>query len=83
MQIAYQHATDSVPRPSAKNSGVPEQLDELVLWATEREPAERPLDAGAMLARLREIEKELGLAPQVARAVSVGTVTASASESRE
>ncbi|SIR63339.1 Stk1 family PASTA domain-containing Ser/Thr kinase [Microbacterium sp. RURRCA19A] len=83
MQIAYQHATDSVPRPSAKNPGVPEQLDELVLWATEREPAERPLDAGAMLARLRDIEKELGLAPQVARAVAVGTVAASAAESRE
>lgn len=83
MQIAYQHATDSVPRPSAKNPGVPEQLDELVLWATEREPAERPLDAGAMLARLRDIEKELGLAPQVARAVAVGTVAASAEESRE
>ena len=31
MQIAYQHATDSVPRPSAKNPGVPEQLDELAL----------------------------------------------------
>ena len=29
MQIAYQHATDSVPRPSVKNPGVPEQLDEL------------------------------------------------------
>ncbi len=82
MQIAYQHATDSVPRPSAKNPGVPEQLDELVLWATEREPAERPLDASAMLDRLREVEKELGLAPQVARAVSVG-VTASAADSRE
>ncbi|MCC4249839.1 Stk1 family PASTA domain-containing Ser/Thr kinase [Microbacterium testaceum] len=83
MQIAYQHATDSVPRPSAKNPGVPEQLDELVLWATEREPAERPLDAGAMLERLREVEKELGLAPQVARAVAVGTVAASDAESRE
>ena len=84
MQIAYQHATDSVPRPSAKNPGVPEQLDELVLWATEREPADRPLDAGTMLARLREIEKELGLAPQVARAVAVGTSSpASAAESRE
>ncbi|RWR23191.1 Stk1 family PASTA domain-containing Ser/Thr kinase [Microbacterium enclense] len=83
MQIAYQHATDSVPRPSAKNPGVPEQLDELVLWATEREPAERPVDAGTMLARLRDIEKELGLAPQVARAVAVGMVTADAAESRE
>jgi serine/threonine-protein kinase len=83
MQIAYQHATDSVPRPSAKNSGVPEQLDELVLWATERDPAERPLDAGTMLARLREIEKELGLAPQVARAVSIGTAASGTAESRE
>ena len=84
MQIAYQHATDSVPRPSAKNPSVPEQLDELVLWSTEREPDDRPLDAGVMLQRLREVEKELGLAPQVARAVSVGTVgPASPAESRE
>ncbi len=83
MQIAYQHATDSVPRPSAKNSGVPEQLDELVLWATEREPSERPLDAGTMLARLREIETELGLAPQVARAVSIGTAASTSADSRE
>lgn len=84
MQIAYQHATDSVPRPSAKNPGVPEQLDELVLWSTEREPGDRPLDAGAMLDRLRAIEKELGLAPQVARAVAVGTTSpATAAESRE
>jgi eukaryotic-like serine/threonine-protein kinase len=72
MQIAYQHATDSVPRPSVKNTAIPEQLDELVLWATEKVPDDRPLDASAMLDRLREIERELGVAPQVARAVSVG-----------
>ena len=84
MQIAYQHATDSVPRPSAKNPGVPEQLDELVLWATERTPDDRPLDAGAMLQRLRAVEKDLGLAPQVARAVAVGTASpATPAESRE
>ncbi|KAA9087186.1 Stk1 family PASTA domain-containing Ser/Thr kinase [Microbacterium radiodurans] len=72
MQIAYQHATDSVPRPSAKNPGVPEQLDELVLWATEREPDERPLDARVMLDRLRVIEKELGVFPQVVRTAPLG-----------
>ncbi|MFT4135681.1 Stk1 family PASTA domain-containing Ser/Thr kinase [Microbacterium sp.] len=71
MQIAYQHATDSVPRPSAKNPGVPEPLDELVLWATEREPDQRPADARAMLERLREIEKELGVFPQVVRTTPV------------
>ncbi|UYO95936.1 Stk1 family PASTA domain-containing Ser/Thr kinase [Microbacterium sp. M28] len=70
MQIAFQHATESVPRPSVRNPSVPEPLDELVLWATERSPQERPDDAQAMLNRLREIEKELGIAPQVAAATS-------------
>src|SRR5690606_36450396 len=63
MQIAYQHATDSVPRPSVRNPGVPEQLDELVLWATEKSPDERPDNAQEMLDRLREIERDLGVVP--------------------
>lgn len=70
MQIAYQHATDSVPRPSAKNPSVPDELDELVLWATEKNPDERISDAEAMLERLREIERELGITPQISRANS-------------
>ncbi|MDE0546739.1 Stk1 family PASTA domain-containing Ser/Thr kinase [Microbacterium sp. C7(2022)] len=75
MQIAFQHATDSVPRPSVKNPGVPEQLDELVLWATERNPDDRPADAAEMLDRLREIERELGISPVVARAAAVTYAT--------
>ena len=74
MQIAFQHATDSVPRPSVKNPGVPEQLDELVLWATEKSPDDRPTDASVMLERLRDIERELGIAPQVARTLSAGII---------
>lgn len=65
MQIAFQHATESVPRPSAKNPAIPEQLDELVLWATEKDPEERPLDAQVMLERLREIEREIGVSPAI------------------
>ncbi|MCK6080434.1 Stk1 family PASTA domain-containing Ser/Thr kinase [Microbacterium sp. EYE_5] len=72
MQIAYQHATHSVPRPSVKNPGVPEQLDELVLWATERNPEDRPTDAREMLERLREIQKQLGVYPQVVRSTPAG-----------
>ncbi|WP_223627825.1 Stk1 family PASTA domain-containing Ser/Thr kinase [Microbacterium sp. EST19A] len=68
MQIAFQHATESVPRPSVRNPSVPEPLDELVLWATEKSPDERPDDAQQMLDRLREIERELGIAPAVAAA---------------
>ena len=76
MQIAYQHATDSVPRPSVRNPSVPEPLDELVLWATEKSPDERPNDAQQMLDRLREIERELGVTPIVSRtAVTTGIPT--------
>jgi beta-lactam-binding protein with PASTA domain/tRNA A-37 threonylcarbamoyl transferase component Bud32 len=49
MQIAYQHANDSVPTPSTKNPRVPVELDELVLWSTARNPEERPRDARVML----------------------------------
>ena len=70
MQIAFQHATESVPRPSVRNPGVPEELDELVLWATEKSPDERPDDAQQMLERLREIERGLGIAPAVAAATT-------------
>jgi len=59
MQIAYQHANDTVPAPSAKNPDVPPQLDELVRWATEREPDDRPRDARVMLEKLFEVERQL------------------------
>ncbi len=56
MAIAYQHANDQVPMPSSKNPTVPAELDELVLWATTRDPEGRPRDAKEMLDRLREVE---------------------------
>lgn len=74
MQIAFQHATDSVPRPSVKNPGVPEPLDELVLWATEKNPDDRPSDAREMLDRLREIEREFGITPTVTRTAAMGAM---------
>jgi len=63
VQIAYQHANDTVPTPSTKNPKVPVELDELVLWATAREPDQRPRDARAMLEQLRETQRLLETAP--------------------
>lgn len=57
MQVAYQHANDTVPMPSLVAPGVPLELDELVLWATARDPEERPRDARVMLDQLLEVEK--------------------------
>jgi serine/threonine protein kinase/beta-lactam-binding protein with PASTA domain len=58
-QIAHQHANDTVPTPSSKNPRVPEELDELVLWATARDPDQRPRDARAMLDQLLETQRLL------------------------
>ena len=55
MQIAYQHANETVPAPSSRNPRVPE----LVLWATARDPEERPKDARALLDRLFETHSSL------------------------
>ncbi|WAB81376.1 Stk1 family PASTA domain-containing Ser/Thr kinase [Microcella daejeonensis] len=59
MQIAYQHANDSVPAPSGTNPKVPAELDELVLWATARDPEDRPADARELLEQVQETARNL------------------------
>lgn len=59
VNIAFRHANDDVPPPSEKQPGIPQVLDDLVLWATERNPDDRPADAGAMLAALRQAERDI------------------------
>jgi len=69
MQIAYRHANEPLPPPSTKNPRVPRELDELVLWATAKEPDDRPADARALLEQLRDTESLLDLAAPGATAV--------------
>lgn len=57
MQIAYQHANDDVPLPSSTTDGIPDALDSLVHWATQRDPNLRPADAGEMLAEVHAIRE--------------------------
>ena len=60
--VAHQHANDTVPTPSTLNPAVPAELDELVLWATARDPEQRPRDAGVMLEQLYETQRLLAAA---------------------
>lgn len=71
MQIAYQHANETVPAPSKKNGKVPVELDELVEWATARDPEQRPKDARTMLDRLYETHSSLMTAAPATAATSV------------
>jgi beta-lactam-binding protein with PASTA domain/tRNA A-37 threonylcarbamoyl transferase component Bud32 len=45
LSIAYQHVNSGVPAPSTLVPGIPPAVDQLVLAATARDPAQRPPDA--------------------------------------
>jgi beta-lactam-binding protein with PASTA domain/predicted Ser/Thr protein kinase len=61
MAVAYQHVHSRVTAPSSRVRGVGEELDDLVVRATDSDPAGRPLDAGAFLAELADVRTDLGL----------------------
>jgi serine/threonine-protein kinase len=55
VEVIYQHLNEDVPRPSAAAPAVSPELDALVAAATARDPELRPVDANALLARLRTV----------------------------
>lgn len=61
MAVAYQHVHSRVPAPSSQVPGIAAQLDDLVVRATDSDPAGRPRDAGAFLAELADVRAELNL----------------------
>jgi eukaryotic-like serine/threonine-protein kinase len=63
LAVAYQHVHHDVPKPSTHVPGIPWQVDDLVARTTRRDPAGRPLDAGAFLAELSDLRHDLGIEP--------------------
>jgi beta-lactam-binding protein with PASTA domain/tRNA A-37 threonylcarbamoyl transferase component Bud32 len=63
LAVAYQHVHHDVPAPSAEVPGLPWSVDELVGRTTRRDPGGRPLDAGAFLAEMNAVRKDLGIEP--------------------
>jgi serine/threonine-protein kinase len=62
MNVAYQHVHSRVPAPSSRVRGaIPDELDELVIAATDSDPTGRPSDAGAFLAEIADLRAELSL----------------------
>lgn len=59
VQVAYQHANSQVPAPSTRVPELPPVIDQLVLWATEKDPVNRPQDASEFLKVLIQAKGEL------------------------
>ncbi len=62
LSVAYQHVNSDVPLPSDTVPSLAMEIDDLVLSATRRDPAARPLDAGAFLAALFDVSTDLDMA---------------------
>jgi serine/threonine-protein kinase len=59
IQIAYMHVNDRVPLMSAKRSGIPPELDQLIYRATNSDPDARPRDGGEFHQALTSIAQTL------------------------
>lgn len=59
-QVLYQHLNEDVPPPSAAVPGLAAELDELVAYATARNPELRPGDAAALLGLVQGARAQLG-----------------------
>lgn len=52
--IALKHVSEPPPAPSVFDPSIPPELETVVLWALEKEPARRPQDADAFIHALEE-----------------------------
>jgi eukaryotic-like serine/threonine-protein kinase len=59
--LLNRHASEDIPAPSTRASGIPPQVDALVTWATSRDPEQRPDDAGELHESLIDVRDRLGL----------------------
>jgi serine/threonine protein kinase/beta-lactam-binding protein with PASTA domain len=69
-QVAALHANSAVGAPSLVKPEIPELVDEIVLYATERNPQDRPRDASELLQIVRKARAELKLGNTGASGIS-------------
>jgi eukaryotic-like serine/threonine-protein kinase len=60
LSVAYQHVNQDVPAPSSIMPGIPAAVDQLVLAATSRDPARRPIDAAEFARAVRMVRQGAG-----------------------
>lgn len=59
IQVAFQHVNDEVPAPTSLDPGLPSPVNEIVTWATARDPDLRPRDAAELAALVRQVRDGL------------------------
>jgi beta-lactam-binding protein with PASTA domain/predicted Ser/Thr protein kinase len=57
--IALKHVSEAPAPPRSLNAAVPPELERIVLWALEKDPARRPSSADAFIAALDEVREQV------------------------
>jgi serine/threonine protein kinase len=59
LQTLWMHVEQAAPPPSSFHPDIPPELDDLVLWALQKNPADRPASADEMLAAVRSVKAQI------------------------
>jgi serine/threonine-protein kinase len=57
--IALKHVSEAPPAPTAFDPSVPPALEAIVLWALQKDPAQRPADADTFIGALEQVRDEV------------------------
>ncbi len=63
LQTMWMHVENEPERPSALHSAVPTDIDDLVLWAMQKEPADRPKNAAEMRSHVLSLRAKYSAEP--------------------
>jgi serine/threonine protein kinase len=74
LQTMWMHVESPAPAPSTFNPAVPPELDDLVLWALEKDPAARPESAEAMRDALAAVKAQVAAVQPEANAAPLTPV---------
>jgi beta-lactam-binding protein with PASTA domain/tRNA A-37 threonylcarbamoyl transferase component Bud32 len=58
-EVAWRHVEEEVPAPSRYVAGLPYAVDNLAVWATRRDQALRPSDAGVLLNDVQAVREKV------------------------
>jgi len=83
MQIAVQHAQQPMPFVSESNPAVSRAVDDVIQWATQKDPSDRPKDARVMLDALTKALSARDDDAAATRVINTARASAQIEDSRE
>src|ERR1700761_9614361 len=74
--IALKHVSEAPPPPTVINSSVPPELEQVVMWALNKNPADRPTDADQFINALEQAREAIVAQGRGQRTASIAALSA-------